>query len=127
MNLIQNIEERKNLQKGGEDNMAEDAIVVLVTTPSHSDAADIAHTIVSERLAACVNIIPSIRSIFPWEEKIEDIQETLIIIKTRQGLFSELKKRIIMMHPYSVPEIISLRIEEGHSEYINWIFETVKR
>lgn len=109
------------------ENMSENAIIVLVTTPSHSDAADIARTLVSERLAACVNIIPSIRSIFYWEEKVQDEQETLIIIKTRQGLFSELKKRVIMMHPYSVPEIISFKIEEGHSDYLGWLFETVKQ
>lgn len=105
--------------------MSEKAIVVFVTTPSHSDAADIAKTIVSERLAACVNIIPNIRSIFFWENKVQDEQETLMIIKTAQTLFEQLKKRIITIHPYSVPEIISIEINEGNQEYIKWIYETV--
>lgn len=107
--------------------MSDKAIIVFVTTPSHSDAADIARTIVSERLAACVNIIPGIRSIFYWEEKVQDEQETLMIIKSSAELFEDLKKRIIMTHPYSVPEIISVEIQQGHQEYLNWIFETLKR
>ncbi len=107
--------------------MSTNAIVVLVTTPSHSDAADIARTLVSERLAACVNIIPGIRSIFYWDEKVQDETETLMLIKSSSDLFSELKKRIIMMHPYSVPEIVSINIQEGHNDYLNWIFETVKK
>ncbi len=105
--------------------MSEKAIVVLVTAPSHSDAADIAKTIVSEKLAACVNLIPHIRSIFYWEDKVQDESETLMLIKTTQNLFDTLKKRIIMTHPYSVPEIISIEIQDGNAEYLNWIFETV--
>jgi periplasmic divalent cation tolerance protein len=107
--------------------MSDKAIIVFVTTPSHSDAADIAKTIVSEKLAACVNIIPGIRSIFYWEDKVQDEQETLMIIKSSAELFEDLKKRIIMTHPYSVPEIISVEIQQGHQEYLNWIFETLKR
>ncbi|MCX7945076.1 MAG: divalent-cation tolerance protein CutA [Deltaproteobacteria bacterium] len=105
--------------------MSEKGIVVFVTTPSHSVAADIAKTIVSERLAACVNIIPNIRSIFFWDNKVQDEQETLMIIKTSKDLFEPLKKRVIMTHPYSVPEIISIEIQDGHKEYLQWIFETV--
>ncbi|MGC8926449.1 MAG: divalent-cation tolerance protein CutA [Myxococcota bacterium] len=107
--------------------MPDKAIIVFVTTPSHSDAADIARTIVSERLAACVNIISGVRSIFYWDEKVQDEQETLMIIKSSEGLFEDLKRRIIMTHPYSVPEIISVEIKEGNQEYLNWIFETVRR
>ena len=106
--------------------MSNSAIVVFVTAPSSSDAADIAKTIVSERLAACVNIIAGIRSIFFWEDKIQDEEETLMIIKTKKELFESLKRRIIMMHPYSVPEIISVDITDGNEDYLKWIYETVK-
>jgi len=106
--------------------MSNSAIVVFVTAPSGSDAADIAKTIVSERLAACVNIIAGIRSIFFWEDKIQDEEETLMIIKTKKELFESLKRRIIMKHPYSVPEIISVDITDGNEDYLKWIYETVK-
>jgi periplasmic divalent cation tolerance protein len=107
--------------------MSDKGIVVFVTTPSGSDAADIAKTIVSERLAACVNIIVGIRSIFFWEDKVQDEEETLMIIKTRKELFESLKRRILMMHPYSVPEVISLDITDGNEDYLKWLFETVKK
>ncbi|MGB9600914.1 MAG: divalent-cation tolerance protein CutA, partial [Myxococcota bacterium] len=68
-----------------------------------------------------------VRSIFYWDEKVQDEQETLMIIKSSEGLFEDLKRRIIMTHPYSVPEIISVEIKEGNQEYLNWIFETVRR
>ncbi len=107
--------------------MSANAIIVFVTAPSHSDAADIARTIVSERLAACVNLIPHIRSIFFWDDKVQDEQETLMIIKTTEDLFEPLRKRIIMTHPYSVPEIISVGIRDGNPEYLQWIYDTVVR
>ncbi len=105
--------------------MSEKQIIVFVTAPSHSDAADIAKTIVSERLAACVNIIAGIRSIFYWDDKVQDEQETLMIIKTKESMFQDLKRRVIMTHPYSVPEIISVEIKDGNEEYLKWINETV--
>lgn len=105
--------------------MNKEYIVVFVTAPSHSDAADMARTLVSERLAACVNIISGVRSIFYWDEKVNDEQETLMIIKTRRGLFERMKRRIITMHPYSVPEIICVNIEDGNEEYLKWISDTV--
>ena len=97
--------------------------VVLITSPDEQTAAKIANCLVEKRLAACINIIAPIRSIYKWEGKIEDDKEVLMIVKTRKDLFEELESSVKQMHPYSVPEIIGLPIIKGSSEYLNWITE----
>ncbi len=96
-------------------------IVVFVTAPDEEVAATIARSIVEERLAGCVNIIKGVRSIYSWEGRIEDDPEVLMIVKTKEALFESLKKRISDLHPYSVPEIISFKIDAGSEEYLNWL------
>ena len=103
-----------------------DPIVVFVTCGSEEEGLKIANALVEGRLAACVNLISPIRSIYRWEGKIWDEKEWLLIIKTEKHRFEELEKRVKFLHSYSVPEIISLPVEEGSSAYLNWIRENTK-
>jgi periplasmic divalent cation tolerance protein len=99
------------------------AVVVLVTCGSEEEAVKIAHSLVEERLAACVNFISPVRSIYRWEGKIWDEKEWILIIKTQKKRFEEVEKKVKSLHSYSVPEIISLPIVEGASSYLKWVEE----
>jgi len=101
-------------------------IVVFVTCGSEEEAVKISNALVEEKLAACVNLIPPIRSIYRWEGKIWDEKEWLLFIKTQRKKFDELEKRVKSLHSYTVPEIIALPIIEGSSSYFNWINENTK-
>ncbi len=98
-----------------------DSIVVLITAPNEEDAAKIAHELVASRLAACVNIVRHVRSIYRWQGRVEDEQEVLMVAKTQQANFPELEQKVREMHSYTVPEIIALPIVRGFSEYLDWI------
>ena len=103
-----------------------DPIVVLVTCSSEEEALKIGNALVEAHVAACVNLVAPIRSIYRWEGKIWDEKECLLIIKTQKQRFEELQKKVKSLHSYSVPEIISLPITEGSSAYLNWIRENTK-
>ncbi len=100
------------------------AIVVIVTASNEEEAAKIGKALVEERLAACANIVPKIRSIYRWEGKVQDDPEALMLIKTTDDLFEALIKRVKELHSYSVPEIIALPIGAGSSDYLSWIEES---
>lgn len=100
-----------------------EAIVVLVTCGSEEEAAKIANSLVEERLAACVNIISPVRSIYRWEGKIWDEREWMLVIKTLKKRFEDLEKKVKSIHSYSVPEIVALPIAEGSASYIKWLEE----
>jgi periplasmic divalent cation tolerance protein len=100
-------------------------ITVLVTAPTER-AGDIARGIVESQLAACVNIVPSLRSIYRWQGKICDEQESLLIIKSRASCFSALREKVLELHPYEVPEVIALPITEGHLPYLQWIDDSTQ-
>ncbi|MDP2158463.1 MAG: divalent-cation tolerance protein CutA [Nitrospirota bacterium] len=100
-----------------------DFVVVLITAPNEDAAAKMANEIVSSRLAACVNIIRNVRSIYHWQGKIEDEGEVLMLVKTRKEFFRDLEKRVKEIHPYTVPEIIAIPILEGSAEYLQWLSE----
>jgi periplasmic divalent cation tolerance protein len=102
-----------------------DYIVVYVTAPEN-EAADLAKTLVEERLVACVNIVPGLRSIYWWQGKVEDEAEVLCIMKTRSNLFESLKDRVRELHSYEVAEIIALPILTGNLPYLEWIKENTK-
>jgi len=101
-------------------------IVVLVTCGSKEEGLKIAHSLVEERLAACVNLVSPVRSIYRWEGKICDEKEWILIIKTQKQGFEELEKKVKSLHSYSVPEIIGLPIVEGSSSYLEWLEEMTK-
>ncbi len=98
-------------------------IVVLITVGSHEEAHKIAGALIGERKAACVNIVPQVNSIFRWEDKIEEDEERLLIVKTRAELFAEVVDLVKGIHSYEVAEIIALPIVEGNPDYLSWISE----
>ena len=96
-------------------------LIVFVTTPNDDEAARIADTLVSERLAACVNIVAAVRSIYRWEGKVTRDSETLMIIKTTDERYAELERRVKELHSYGTPEVVALRIQRGSEQYLNWL------
>ncbi|KAH8300856.1 hypothetical protein KR044_000519 [Drosophila immigrans] len=99
--------------------------VAFVTTPDKESAKKLAHGIIERKLAACVNIMPQIESIYMWEGKVNEDNEYLMMIKTRSTRIEELSKFVRENHPYSVAEVIALPIQAGNLPYLNWITQTV--
>ena len=97
-----------------------DELIGFVTCPS-GKGQEIAQKIVEERLAACVNIVPSIRSIYLWQGKIENEEEQLLIVKTHKSRWKEFESRMKEIHPYDVPEIICFSVEDGYAPYLDWL------
>jgi periplasmic divalent cation tolerance protein len=98
-----------------------DAVVVLVTVPSPEAGADIARALVEEGLAACGNVVPGVRSIYRWAGQIHDDAEALVLLKTERRLVRALKDRLPALHPYQVPELLVLPVEDGLAPYLAWI------
>jgi periplasmic divalent cation tolerance protein len=104
-----------------------EALVVLVTAPDAERAAAIARALVEERLVACGNVVPGLRSIYRWEGKVEDAAEALLVLKTTRGRFDALRERILALHPYQVPEVLAVPVLAGSAAYLAWIAaETVE-
>lgn len=99
----------------------EDFIVILVTASSEEEAKKIAQSLVDKRLAACVNIIKDVQSVFRWKGKISDEKELLLIIKTRKKLYKNVEEEVKRLHSYEVPEVIALPIVLGSMDYLYWI------
>src|SRR3989475_7576976 len=102
-----------------------DKIIVFVTCESKEQAETIAQTVVSERLAACVNVLPGIRSCYIWERKLTWADEVLLLIKTTRGRFDQLQDRIKALHSYSLPEIVAVTIDTAFDKYLDWIDTSV--
>jgi len=98
-----------------------DFCAVFTTTSSVEEAKKIAHNLVESKLAACVSIIPKVISVYEWQNKVNEEEECILFVKTRENLFESLKERILSIHSYDLPEIIMLPIKDGHSEYLKWI------
>ncbi|KAK3150698.1 hypothetical protein QOZ80_3AG0236530 [Eleusine coracana subsp. coracana] len=97
------------------------SIVVYVTVPNREAGKKLSQGIISEKLAACVNIVPGIESVYWWEGKVQTDAEELLIIKTRESLLNALTEHIKANHEYDVPEVISLPITGGNTKYLEWI------
>ena len=97
------------------------ALLVLSSAPNEEVAEQLAHLLVEQRLAACVNIMPAMRSIYRWEDKLEEAREVAIQIKTVARHYSQLEAAIKAVHPYAVPEIIAISIVGGLPEYLDWV------
>ncbi len=110
--------ERAGVSSGGE------ALLVLITSASREEAENIARKLVEGRLAACVNIVPQVRSLFWWENKLSEEEEVLLIVKTRRSKFGALVLQVKALHSYQVPEIIALPIVEGSANYLQWITDS---
>jgi periplasmic divalent cation tolerance protein len=102
-----------------------DKIVVFVTCESTAQAEAIAQAVVTEKLAACVNVLPGIRSCYVWARKLTWSDEVLIMIKTTRARFQELEARVKSLHSYQMPEIVGLTIDEAFKTYADWIETSV--
>jgi periplasmic divalent cation tolerance protein len=103
-----------------------DKIVVFSTCASTEEAQRVARALVEKRLAACVNVIPGVRSMYHWKdadgkEAIEDEEEVLLLIKTSRALLEELRTEIERLHSYEVPEVIALPVVDGSERYLSWM------
>lgn len=104
--------------------MTEKYCIVLVTAPE-ADARSIARVLVQQDLAACVNILPNLTSVYRWQGEVEEDTEQLLIIKTRRDVLEPLKAAVAEAHPYELPEIIAVPIVDGLKGYLDWIDESV--
>jgi periplasmic divalent cation tolerance protein len=102
------------------------ALEVHVTAPNRDQASHLARTLVDERLAACVNIVDGVVSVYRWEGKICDDAEVLCLVKTRPELLADLIDRIGALHPYDVPEILAFEVYDGSPAYLAWLDESTR-
>ncbi len=103
-----------------------DVVAVLVTVPDAGKAAELARALVEERLAACGNVVPGVRSIYRWEGKVQDEGEALLVLKTARRRIADLLARVRALHPYEVPEILAIPVEEGNRAYLDWVDESTR-
>lgn len=103
-----------------------DARIVLTTAGSQDEARKIAHALVDRKLAACVNIVPQVESIYRWHGKIESAAEWLLVIKTQASVFGRVRDTILELHSYEIPECVLLDISDGSAAYLAWISENVQ-
>ena len=100
--------------------------IIFITASSEEEAGKIAKTLVAEKLAACVNSIPGVKSTYWWEGKVCQEDEVMLIAKTTSALFPAVMNRVKLLHSYEVPEIISFPIAEGLPDYLRWIEEVTQ-
>ena len=103
--------------------MAKDVLVVLVTCPPEKAQA-IAQALVEERVAACVNLVPSLTSVYRWKGEVHQEGEALLLVKTTKDRFEALKQAVLKHHPYELPEVIAFTVDRGHTPYLDWVIES---
>ena len=103
-----------------------DKRIVLSTAGSEDEARKIAHHLVEQRLAACVNIVPQIESIYRWQGNVESSREWLLVIKTSADKFARVRDAIRELHSYDIPECIAIAVEDGSPDYLKWIIDSVE-
>lgn len=101
--------------------MTEPILLCYCTCPDAASAARLAETLVEERLAACINRLPGVVSTYRWEGKVASESEELLLIKTTAGRFEALRSRLLLLHPYELPELIAVPVEHGHPAYLDWV------
>ncbi len=102
-------------------------LLVFVTASSEKEGEKIGETLVKEGLAACTNLVPGVKSIFKWKEELCKEDEVLMLVKSNESLFEELKNRIIDLHSYDVPEVIAIPIAFGSADYLKWMDEVLRK
>ena len=100
--------------------------VVFVTVPDVDTGCAMARRVVGENLAACGNVIPGLTSVYRWEAELQEDSEALVVLKTTEGALPDLKKRVMELHPYEVPEFLALPVSDGHFPYLRWVVGEVK-
>ena len=103
-----------------------DKRLVLTTAGSEEEARNVAHALIDRKLAACVNIVPQIESIYRWQGKVESAHEWLLLIKTTSENFLAVRDAIRELHSYELPECIALAIDDGSPDYLQWLADSVK-
>jgi periplasmic divalent cation tolerance protein len=106
--------------------MPTDTLLTLCTLPDKEIASRIAEQLVEQGYAACVNLMPSVQSVYLWHGKVESEEEVLLLIKTTRERYPDLEKAILAMHPYELPEIIAVPVELGLSGYLDWVKKCTK-
>ena len=101
-------------------------LIVFVTCPTAAVGRRLANALIRSRLAACVNLLPGVESTFRWQGKINRCREALLLIKTTSRRFETLKRAILKLHPYEVPEVIAVAVVAGHPPYLRWIQDTIE-
>lgn len=101
--------------------MKDDFVIVLTTLPVEGDAEKFASHLVEEKLAACVNVLPAMRSVYRWKDAVERAKERQLVIKTTRARLAALESRIRELHPYDVPEFVVLPIDSGSAAYLSWL------
>ena len=101
--------------------MPSQALLVYCTCPDHDTALRIAQTLVDRQLAACVNLVPGLTSVYRWQGQRETAEEVLLLIKTRLAVYPDLEAAVQALHPYELPEIIAVPIAAGLPAYLSWI------
>jgi periplasmic divalent cation tolerance protein len=105
--------------------MAQDVLVVLITCPPDK-AQGLAETLVEERVAACVNVVPTLQSVYRWKGAVQNEGEALLLVKTTRDRFDALKALVLKNHPYELPEVISFTVDRGHAPYLEWVVESTR-
>jgi periplasmic divalent cation tolerance protein len=106
--------------------MLPSCVIVFTTFPAEGDATALAGTLVAERLAACVNLLPPMQSVYRWQGKVEQAEERQLIIKTTAASVDRLQARLMELHPYDVPEFLVLSVSDGSESYLRWVRESVE-
>jgi periplasmic divalent cation tolerance protein len=98
-----------------------EVVLLLLTAPDEETGRRLAHALVEERLAACVNLLPGVRSIYRWKGAVEEASEVLLLAKTRAGRVAALAARVRALHPYELPEVVALPVTDGSRAYLRWV------
>ena len=101
-------------------------VIVLTTLPVEGDAEKLAAQLVKERLAACVNILPPMRSVYRWKKAVERADERQLVIKTTRARITALEARIRTLHPYDIPEFVVIPIDSGSADYLSWLTDSTR-
>ncbi len=99
----------------------EQILLAMTNVPDAATAQSIAHALVDAKLAACVNILPAVQSVYRWQGVVEQANEVTLLIKTTQRRYPQLQRAIVAAHPYELPEVIAWPLSEGHPPYLHWI------
>jgi periplasmic divalent cation tolerance protein len=107
--------------------MRKTPLIVLCTVPDRETAEEIANILIADNLAACVNIVPGVTSVYRWENRIEQAEELILVIKTGSRAYRPLQDKITDLHPYELPEIVAVSVQDGLPAYLDWLTQSLER
>ncbi|HEX5307238.1 MAG TPA: divalent-cation tolerance protein CutA [Dyella sp.] len=101
--------------------MSDEVLICLSTCPDSATAEAIATALVGDSLAACVNLLPGVRSTYRWQDAVHTDEEVMLVIKATAGRFAAMKQRLLALHPYELPELLALPVTDGYAPYLDWV------